>query len=153
MSSILETVIDFLEEDAWPFTRLDDWPGVRTGFRGESGEWICYARAKEDQEQFLFYSICPVNVPEDKRAAMADFLTRANYGLLIGNFEMDLSDGEIRYKTSIDVEGDRLSVALVRNMVYANVLTMDQYLSAMMSVIYSDVSPAQAIARVEGSPA
>jgi len=33
-----------------------------------------------------------------------EFLTRANYGLNIGNFEMDFQDGEIRFKTAIDVE-------------------------------------------------
>jgi len=42
------------------------------------------------------------------------FLTRANYGMMIGNFEMDFTDGEIRYKTSIDVEGDKLSSALIK---------------------------------------
>lgn len=30
----------------------------------------------------------------------AEFLTRANYGLVFGNFEMDMHDGEIRYKPS-----------------------------------------------------
>jgi hypothetical protein len=29
--------------------------------------------------------------------------------MIIGNFEMDFEDGEIRYKTSIDVEDDSLS--------------------------------------------
>ena len=81
---------------------------------------------------------------------MAEFLTRANYGLIIGNFEMDLTDGEVRYKTGIDVEGDRLSAALVKNLVYANVLTMDQYLPGIMRLIYADVSPAEAIVQVEG---
>ena len=80
-------------------------------------------------------------------------MTRANYGLIIGNFEMDFSDGEVRYKTSIDVEDededDRLSVALIKNLVYANVLTMDRYLPGVMSIIYGDVSPAQAIAQME----
>jgi hypothetical protein len=152
MSAILETVMEFFEEDAWPFTRVEDWPAVRTGFKGDSAEWICYAQAREEQAQCLFYSVCPINIPEEKRPAMAELLTRINYGLFIGNFEMDFSDGEVRYKTSIDVEGDRLSATLVKNMVYANVLTMDRYLPAVMSVIYSDTPPAQAVARVEDTP-
>lgn len=149
MSAILETVVDFFERDAWPFTHVEDWTAVRTGFKGDNGEWSCYAQAREEQAQCLFYSICPINVPEEKRPAMAELLTRANYGLFIGNFELDFSDGEVRYKTSVDVEGDSLSTALVRNLVYANVLTMDRYLPAVMSVIYSDTPPAQAIAQVE----
>jgi hypothetical protein len=31
-----------------------------------------------------------------ERAPPAEFITRANYGLIIGNFELDFEDGEIR---------------------------------------------------------
>jgi hypothetical protein len=40
---------------------------------------MCYAKAKEEQQQFVFYSIAPINSPEEKRTAIAEFLTRANY--------------------------------------------------------------------------
>lgn len=80
---------------------------------------------------------------------MAEFLTRANYGLMIGNFEMDFNDGEIRYKTSIDVEGDNLSSALLKQLVYANVMTMDQYLPGIIAVIDGNISPVDANAKIE----
>lgn len=150
MSKILEAVTAFFHEDEWPFSPIDELTALRTGFKGANGEWTCYARARDEQEQFIFYSICPVKAPEQDRQRMAEFLTRANYGLLIGNFEMDFSDGEIRYKSSIDVEDDRLSPALVKNIVYANVLTMDRYLPGIMKVLYADVTPAEAIELIEG---
>ena len=150
MAQILEAMIDFFTTDEWPFSQIEGQAALRTGFRGENGEWTCYAWAREEMEQFVFYSICPTNVPPERRPAMAEFLTRANYGLIIGNFEMDLSDGEVRYKTGIDVEGDRLSAALVKSLVYANVLAMDQYLPGIMRLIYADVSAAEAIVQVEG---
>ncbi|WP_219817787.1 YbjN domain-containing protein [Pseudanabaena sp. BC1403] len=59
------------------------------------------------------------------------------------------SDGEIRSKTSIDVSGDRITFALLRKLIYTNVLTMDQYLPAIMSVIYGNANPKQAIAQIE----
>jgi len=80
---------------------------------------------------------------------MAEFLTRANYGLVVGNFELDFTDGEIRYKTSIDVEGDCLSKALVRAIVYTNIIMMDKYMPGIMALLYANVSPVQAIARAE----
>ena len=150
MGQILETVLKFFSDDEWPFSQLEERPILRTGFAGDNGEWTCYAQVQEEQERFIFYSVCPVKAPEAKRPAMAEFLTRVNYGLIIGNFEMDFSDGEIRSKTSADFEGDRASVAVIKNLVYANVLTMDLYLPGIMSVLYSDVSPAQAVTQVEG---
>jgi hypothetical protein len=149
MTELLEIIVDFLQEDGWPFTPVEGQTALRTAFQGENGQWTCYALALEEQRQFVFYSVCPVNASEEKRPAMAEFLTRANYGLFVGNFEMDWSDGEIRYKTGIDVEGDRLSQALVQQMVYANVVSMDRYLPGIMKVLYGHLSPAEAVAELE----
>jgi hypothetical protein len=91
-----------------------------------------------------------VNAPPDRRQAITEFLTRANSGLLIGNFEINLDDGEICYKTSLDVSDAELSPALVKNVVYMNVLMMDRYLPGIMAVLYGEVSPAEALARIEG---
>ncbi|HEX9018927.1 MAG TPA: YbjN domain-containing protein, partial [Anaerolineaceae bacterium] len=76
--------------------------------------------------------------------------TRANYGMIIGNFELDYQDGEIRYKTSVDVEDVALAESLVQNLVYANVLTMDKYLPGLMRVLYAGIEPIAAIEEVEG---
>lgn len=149
MGEILDIATSFFQQDEWAFTQLEDQPILRLGFQGENGQWNCYAQAREEQSQLLFYSICPVKAPEDKRTAVAEFLTRANYGMFIGNFELDFSDGEIRYKTSIDVEGSQLTPTLVKPLVYASVLMMDRYLPGIMSVIYGGVSPAEAVARAE----
>ena len=43
--------------------------------------------------------VAPVNVKESARPAVAEYLTRINYGLKVGNFEMDFSDGKVRYKS------------------------------------------------------
>ena len=123
---------------------------LRTGFSGKNGKWTCFAQARESQQQFIFYSVCPNAAPEDKRPPAMEFITRANYGLVIGNFEMDISDGEIRYKTSIDVEGGELTHVLIRQVVYSNVMTMNKYLPGLMSVLYANVSPEQAIHTIEG---
>lgn len=150
MTTILDAAVTFFEQDDWSYSRSGEQPILQLGFQGDNGSWICYAEAREEHEQFVFYSICPANVPEGKRPAVAEFLTWANYGLVIGNFEMDLDDGEIRYKTSLDVGGTELSVPLVKNAVYMNVLMMDRYLPGIMATIYGDVPPAKALAQVEG---
>lgn len=149
MAGIFDTVVQFFEQDAWSFSQPVDEPILQTGFQGDNANWTCYAEVREEYEQFAFFSVCPVNAPEGKRMAMAEFLVRANYGLVIGNFEMDFDDGEIRYKTSLDVRGDELSVSLVKNAVYMNVLMMDRYLPGIMAVLYGGVSPAEAIAQLE----
>jgi hypothetical protein len=150
---ILETVIGFFTEDDWTFTKLQGQPVLQMAYQGDNGVWNCYAQAREPQSQFVFYSIYPTPAPEDKRLAMAEFLTRANYGLTIGNFEMDFNDGEIRFKTSIDVEGDLLTTDLIKQLVYANVMMMDHYLPGIQAVMDGEMSPEEAIAQIEGQAA
>lgn len=153
MPQLFETMVNFFTTDEWPFVRFDNRPALRLGFTGDNGNWLCYADAREETGYFLFFSVCPVNVPPAKRTAMAEFICRANYGLPIGNFEMDVDDGEVRFKTGIDTEDTQLTDPIIRNLVYANVLAMDRYLPGIMNVIYSEMSPAEAIERIEGEPA
>lgn len=146
---IFQAIVNFFTQDDWSFTRVQGELGLRLGFAGDHGTWNCYAQAKEEQEQFTFYSICPILAPESTRAAVAEFITRANYGLIVGNFEMDFADGEIRYKTSIDVTSDELTSNMIQRLVYANVTMMDEYLPGIIAVIEKDVSPGEAIALIE----
>jgi len=150
MGAIYDAMENFFKTDDWPATKLENQPAMSMNFQGQNGRWSCYARVEEEKQIILFYSYCPVKAPEEKRPILADFLTRANYGLYIGNFEMDYNDGEVRFKTSLDVEGDELSTALMKRIVYDNVGVMDKYLPGIMTVIYGGASPTEAIAKVEG---
>ncbi len=147
---IFNAIIEFFEEDDWNFHSVGGLPVLSMPFTGKNGKWMCYAQAREKQQQFVFYSVCPINVPPEKINAAVEFITRANYGMIIGNFELDYSDGEIRYKTSIDVEGTSLSYALAKQVVYANVIIMDRYLPGIMRVIYGDAAPIDEIQKIEG---
>jgi hypothetical protein len=150
MSGILSQLMRFFEDDGWAFEQISDLPAIHTSFSGENGKWTCYAHAREDVHQFVFYSLLPVNTPMDKLGVMSEFMTRANYGMIVGNFELNYEDGEVRYKTSIDIGDSDLSLALVKQIVYPNVATMDLYLPGLMAVIYSNISAADAIAKIEG---
>jgi hypothetical protein len=150
MGRILDAMESFFKKDDWPYTKLEDRPIHRTGFNGKNGQWTCFSQERTDQEQLVFYSVLPIKVPEDKRFTIAEFITRANYGMVIGNFELDFSDGEIRYKTSIDVEGEELTEGMIHHLVYANVYTMDRYFPGFMKILYSGTLPEDAIKEVEG---
>ncbi len=146
---LFDTVVSFFEANDWPIARVDEKTSLQLAFQGENGQWSCYASTHERRRAFVFYSLCPVNVPKPQRGAIAEFLTRVNYGITLGNFEMDFDSGEINYKTSINIGDDRLSTALVQQLVYANVIIMDQYLPGILAIIYGNRTPLEAIADIE----
>ncbi len=61
-----------------------------------------------------------------------------------------MNDGEVRYKTSIDVTDTEITGNLLRPLIYTNVLMMDKYMSGLMAVVYADMSPAEAVKQIEG---
>jgi len=145
-----EMLGEFLSEDEWHPQRMDDRYIYRMGFSGANGQYACYAQIRMDLEQFLFYVMAPIKAPEDKRIDCAEFLTWANYGLRIGNFEMDLRDGEVRYKSGLDFEGETLTHTLIKSAIYPAVQTMDRYMPGLMKVIYGSATPHAAIEEIEG---
>lgn len=148
-TTLFEGLTNFFAENEWLATRLGEEPVLQLAFQGNNGRWLCFAQAREDMRQVVFYSVAPVQIPDDKRAAVAEFITRANYGLILGNFEMDFEDGELRYKTSLDIEGADLAPALLQPITFVNVSTMDRYLPGVMSVVYGGQAPAAAITQIE----
>ncbi|MBD2436570.1 YbjN domain-containing protein [Nostoc sp. FACHB-110] len=150
-NSLLAVVINFLQQHNWSFSQHATEPILKMSYQGENGEWLCTAKTREEHRQFIFYSSLPVSVPENKRLAVTEFLTRANFGLIVGNFEMDLQDGELRYKTySIEAEGCNINPDLIGQLIFANLMIMDRYLPGIMSVIYANVAPELALKQVEG---
>lgn len=127
------------EDDMISF-RLEDEGG---------NEWGCLALADEQSEQAIFYSVVLETTPPEHRPEVMKFVTLANYGMQVGNFELDLEDGEVRFKTSIDVEGVELGEGLLRNMVELNILMMGLYYDGLVAVMRGGMTAEEAIAEIE----
>lgn len=149
MSEIFDEVKAFFAYEDWPVQVSPSERLLETQFKGDEGQWACFAQANEEAHQFVFYSVCPTHVPSARRATMAEFISRANFGLMIGNFELNFDDGEVRYKTSLDVEDTDINFNLIKNLVYANITLMNHYFGGVMKVIYSDKAPSELIEEIE----
>lgn len=151
MGRVMDAVTGFLDDAEWTYTPLNknpDW--LRLHHNGDSGQWTCYLQVREEQEQFFFFSMAALYMPADRREAAAEFITRANYGMVLGNFEMDLSDGEVRYKTYFDAQGFELTRKTIETHVFANLATFDRYNAGLMAVAFGEIDPKTAIAKIEG---
>ncbi len=149
--NIWQAIANFFTVEDWPFVQIQGEQILQMAVSVQNEKWTCYAQAIEEQSLFIFYSICPIKAPESKRQVLAEFLTKVNYDLIIGNFQLDLTSGQIRYKTSIDVSDSTLSMTQIKNLVYTNVTMMDSHLPEILSIINSE-SPSDAIISKETPP-
>lgn len=144
-----EVVARFLADDEWYPQPLDGTTAFRCGFNGQSGKFRVIVHVNIELEQLYVYVYAEANVPHEARSEVAEFLTRANWGMRIGNFELDMSDGEVRYKSSLDFEGEPLTDQLIRNAIYPAVTTMDRYFPSLMRVAFGGATASDAIGDVE----
>ncbi|MQA14518.1 MAG: YbjN domain-containing protein [Pseudonocardiaceae bacterium] len=151
VNPLRDAVMSYLRRRGWQ-VEVDEPSGIIALEQPGADDPALYtvvAVVREDDRQVLIYSACPPDVPEHRRAAVAELLTRANYGLFIGNFELDLDDGEVRFKTGVDVEGTDVDDALLDGLLRANLATMDTYLGAILDVAAGDADVSEALATTE----
>jgi hypothetical protein len=100
MGAIYAALRDYFASSGLDLDEHPDDGWVATDGFGANGSWLLVGQAHEHLDCACVYCVLPDRVPEPRRDAVAMLLTRINYGLVIGNFELDLDDGEVRFKAS-----------------------------------------------------
>lgn len=147
-TSLLTTVKSFFKNENWVFEEVENQTILRMFFQGKNGEWLCLAEVKEELELFIFYSVSSTKAPEGCRESLTSLLMGINSDLAIGGFELDFQDGDIRFRSSISAKGTSLDETLIKNLVYANVLTMDKYLPKINRLIEGRTAMSQWFNRI-----
>lgn len=142
-------IVAYFEEEEWNIAGTAGGPTLMLNYRGDNDDWQCYATFDENDNFVSFYSEAPLVVPSEKRLAVAELLTRINFGLVVGNFEMDFDSGLVRYKTALDLNEVELEYGLLRGLVEPNVTLTDYYLPALKLVVEQNLPPLEAIQQVE----
>jgi hypothetical protein len=148
-SSTKDAALRFLAASGWPFEEPNGRTFARVLIEANAGRWPCIVQWNDEEDQLVVYSLCPHVVPADRRQAMGELVLRASFGLPIGAFELDLDDGELRFRTSIDFEDTVVDPVLVHHAFYINVALMDRHLPAIEAVL-GGASAKEALARIAG---
>lgn len=134
--ALLEAIALFFEEENWAWETVGESENLlRTIYAGQNSTWMCYTRILPENQQVIFYSICPIAVPKSALSTMTEFLCRVNADLAVGNFEIDQDHCTVRFRTGVDVTDVGLTPLLFRNMVFQNLAVMDIYLPEILGVV------------------
>ena len=134
--TILDKVEQYLKVNGWNYGIPSKKDGVIIlGFEGTNGRWNCMLQCREDAQQIVFYSRCRVDVPEKHREEVTNFITDTNYRIAVGNYEMDREDGELNFKTGIDIQDVNITEEMIRNLMMINLATYDKMLPKLENII------------------
>jgi len=92
-------------------------------------------------ERFVVNFIFEGYVPQERRIAVAEFITRANWGLIEGNFELNFDDGALRYKVGLDFSSCELTDVWIRNCMLNGMDSIELYAISLNEVIVGITDP------------
>lgn len=99
-------------------------------------------RVQEKNNLLAVYGILPFLIPESHQSAAMLLITQINYDMLIGNLEMDINDGEIRYKNAIDIEAIGIDDNIIEHLLQS-VIAMTTVTYEIFSDLINKQNPAE----------
>lgn len=143
--SMIELAQQYLSDKGYRFSRRGEAESLHGSFSADNGAYSVFIETNEQQALAGMYVYAPTKVPEAKRHAVMEYLTRLNYGLRLGGFEFDLDDGEVRYTQNMDIEGSTLTSAMLLNMLHFALDVVDAYYPGLMRIVYADAAPKETL--------
>jgi len=148
MHDIAKVVEELFYNKGWTYSRTDDLT-FQFGFRAHDIRFDMQAHIGEDRPTLVIYLKIPFHTPKEHFPAVAEFICRANWDLVIGNFELDYLDGEIRYKVSALYDVHPPEVEEVNQMIDICLAMGYRFYGGFGAVIYGGVFPETAFLEIE----
>ncbi|MBU3666169.1 MAG: hypothetical protein FGM15_09905 [Chthoniobacterales bacterium] len=99
-----------------------------------------------DDEMLQMDLSLPVQARDEKmRPFVMETLLRANHKLVLGNFNLDFSDGEIVYHLAAPIGEAGLEDRVIGRLFGTALVTADRYFAALMRVIFGGHTPEDAV--------
>lgn len=121
------TLCNMLDNKNWHYEKMEEDLIIKSGVKGDDLPIDFIMRVNPRNEVVSFISWLPFKADESKRIDMALAVCVANYGLVDGSFDYDLSDGTLMFRLTSSYKESILSEALLEYMLLVAAGTVDQY--------------------------
>jgi hypothetical protein len=149
-SPAFQAVIDYFEEKDFNYSSYPEEQRVTLRMSGKNANFRFCARITHDGDYLQVTAYYPFFVREEKlRLSVAELLTRANYNMPLGKFEMDMKDGEVLFHLTHLIEGSTLPSEVVERHFMTAFFTIDRYFPALMQHIHAGYTPEDAVFHAE----
>lgn len=149
MKKVIEAIESFFEKNEWKYQYNEEKKIFVSGINMNNvlGDMRMYISLEKNS--YNVYMILNSKAEEEYYDTVGEFLHRANYGLKNGNFEMDYSDGEIRYKTFVDFENIVISEEIVRDSIFVGIAMLDRYGKGLLKIMLGESTPKECVEECE----
>lgn len=146
LTPLIEVARVAIDGNAW---RCEGEGKLSYAIHGRRAEYEGVVVAMEEVRSLTAYCVFAPRVPQARRPAMLEAMARANFCLHTGAFEMNLADGELRFRDGLIARHSDPPLRYVLDMLSFCAYICDRYHDALMSVAFGGAEPAAAIEEVE----
>lgn len=143
-----DALLSALQVDGIALEPLKGVAAARVDGLGQPDAFDVVVQWSDEDQTVIAYAVSAHRVPADRRASVMELVTRINFGLVIGCFELDLDDGELRFRASVDLEGATQDATGMKNVVFAAAATYARYQPSLVDVVGGMVAR-DALARID----
>jgi len=145
-SAIFDTLVQHFESSGLRFLADAESKSVQLFIAGDAAVYNCRVQLTHNDDLIQGYIHYPVAARDPKmRPLVAETLLRANRGMSIGNFDIDMDSGDISFHLGQVIRGQGLDDEVIGGVLSAGLATADRYFPAVMRVMFAGHTPADAV--------
>lgn len=134
MDNLQNCMLEYLDRIGCKYRQEETQSLYTFAVKGKNGVYpvLLYAKAP--------FLVCiarlSLAIPDENRLEVAEYLHRVNYGLLLGNFEMDYDEGEVRFRTALMTEDIQVHQNVLERYIQTPATMLDKYTRGIYAIVY-----------------
>lgn len=145
-SQAFETLVSHFDSNGLKFLADRESKSVQLFVTGDYAVYNCRIQLTHNDELIQTRVHYPVVARDPKvRPLVAEALARANHGMSIGNFDIDMDSGDINFHLGQVIRDHGLDDEVVGGVFSVSLSTADRYFPAVMRVMFAGNTPADAV--------
>lgn len=151
MEDLIESFLSDSEIDYKKQYDEDEDPIYVSDFEIDGTSFLTFIVVAKKYQTVSIYIKSPIKIPENKRGAVAEYITRANCHNYEGSLKLKFDDGSLfyqhilRYDPDSDIQHIRYQLNVSLGI---GIDEMEQHFTGISTVVYGDSSPKKAINEV-----
>ena len=145
-SAPFDTLVGHFESNGLNFNSDQEHKVVFFTICGDAAVYTCRFRITHEDDVLQIDLALPVLARQPKvRDQVLELVARANRGLPVGRFDLDLSDGQVTFHIGHAFGSSGLQDEDVRRLFSTAMATVDRYFPALMRLMYGGHTPEDAV--------
>ena len=137
--SLIAKLHDLLNETEWIHEVDEAKELIRIRAQGQDCTYEMTLLAWEDSNTVIIHTFVPVQVPENMRLKLSEFITRVNNDVAIGSLTLDFVKGDLGFKVPVSAIPESMKSGELDSLMWLGPLYCNQYFPGVMSIIYGNI--------------